>query len=106
MNKNLLVMKWSYKYDKESTWYDYDDGEKEYELSEGAAYPLPHISDKSIEIRSVSREGDVIKAEIYVDHQTYTVDNSGEPVVAYAYDDYTLAGDSVSQSLCMKLTVK
>ena len=106
MDKHLLIMKWDYKYDKEGTWFDHDEGEGEYDLSEGASYPLPHISDKSIEIRSVIRSENLIRAEIYVDHRTYTVDNSGEPVVAYADDDYTVAGDSVSQTLCMKLSVK
>ena len=101
-----LIMKWDYKYDKESTWFDEDHGENEYELIEGASYKLPHISDKSLEIRSVMAEGDVVKAEIYVDHATYTVCNSGEPTVAYAHDDYMVAGDSVSQTLRMELMIK
>ena len=29
MDKHLLVMKWDYKYDKESTWFDEDSGENE-----------------------------------------------------------------------------
>ena len=32
MDKHLLVMKWDYKYDKESTWFDEDHGENEYFL--------------------------------------------------------------------------
>ena len=106
MDKHLLVMKWDYKYDKESTWFDEDHGENEYELIEGASYKLPHISDKGIEIRSVTSEGDLVKAEIYVDHETYTIGNNGESVVAYAHDDYMVAGDSVSQTLRMELTIK
>ena len=74
--------------------------------SKGASYKLPHISDKSIEIRSVTAEGDLIKAEIYVDHETYTVCNNGESVVACAHDDYMVAGDSVSQMLRMELMIK
>ena len=105
MDKHLLVMKWDYKYDKESTWFDEDHGENEYELIEGASYKLPHISDESLEIRSVTAEGDLIKAKIYVDHNTYTVCENGEPVVGYAYDDYMVAGVSVSQTLCMKFTI-
>ncbi len=105
MDKHLLVMKWDYKYDKESTWFDEDSGENEYELIEGASYKLPHISDKSLEIRSVIAEGDVVKAEIYVDHETYTVCSGEESVVAFAHDDYMVAGDSVSQTLCMKFAV-
>ena len=107
MDKHLLFMKRDYKYDKESTWFDEDSGENQYELIEGASYKLPHISDKSLEIRSVTAEGDLIKAEIYVeDHETYTVCNNGESVIAYAYDDYMVAGDSVSQTLRMELTIK
>lgn len=105
-NQNYLIMKWDYTYDKESTWFDKDSGEKQYELKEGAAYPLPHISDKNLEILSVSTEGDIIKAEIYIDHRTYTVSSSDEPTVAYANDDYMVAGDSVSQTLCMKLKIE
>ena len=101
-----LIMKWDYKYDKESTWFDEDHGENEYELIEDASYKLPHISNKSLEIRSVAIEGALVKAEIYVDHETYTVCNSGECVVAFAYDDYMVAGDSVSQTLRMELTIK
>ena len=41
MDKHLLVMKWDYKYDKESTWFDEDSGENQYELIEGASYKLP-----------------------------------------------------------------
>ena len=106
MDKHLLVMQWDYKYDKESTWFDEDSGENQYELIEGASYKLPHISDKSLEIRSLVAEGDIIKAEIYVDHKTYTVCNNSESVVAFAHDDYTVAGDSVSQTLRMEFAIK
>ena len=106
MRDHYLVMKWDYKYDKESTWFDEDSGENEYDLIEGASYKLPHISNKSLEIRSLTAEGDLVKAEIYVDHEIHTVCNSGEPVVGYAHDDYMVAGDSVSQTLCMKFTIK
>ena len=106
MNKYYLIMKWDYKYDKESTWFDEDHGENQYDLVEGASYKLPHISDKSLEIRSLVADGDTVKAEIYVDHETYTVCNNGESVVAFAYDDYMVAGDSVSQTLRMELTIK
>ena len=106
MNDRYLAMKWDYKYDKESTWFDEDSGEEQYELKEGASYTLPHIKEESLEIRSVKTEGDLVQAEIYVDHNTYTVCKGGEPVVAYAYDDYMVAGDSVSQTLRMELTIK
>ena len=106
MKERYLIMKWDYKYDKESTWFDEDHGENQYELIEGASYKLPHISDKSLEIRSLVAEGDIIKAEIYVDHETYTVCNNSEPTVAFAHDDYMVAGDSVSQTLRMELAIK
>ena len=106
MDKPLLVMQWDYKYDKESTWFDEDSGENQYDLIEGASYKLPHISDKSLEIRSVTSEANLVKTEIYVDHETYTVCNNGESVVAYAHDDYMVAGDSVSQPLRMELTIR
>ena len=106
MKEHYLVMKWDYKYDKESTWFDEDSGEEQYELKEGASYTLPHINEKSLEIRSVTMEGDFIRAEIYVDHNTYIVCENGEPVVGYADYDYMVAGDSVSQTLCMKFTIR
>lgn len=52
--------------DKESTWFDEDSGENQYDLVEGASYKLPHISNKSLEICSLMADGDLIKAEIYV----------------------------------------
>ena len=106
MDKHLLVMQWDYKYDKESTWFDEDHGENQYELKEGASYTLPHIKEESLEIRSVTAEGDLVTAKIYVDHERYTVCNNGESVVAFAYDDYMVAGDSVSRTLRMELTIK
>ena len=106
MDTYLLFMKWDYKYDKESTWFDEDHGENQYELKEGASYTLPHIKEESLEIRSVTAEGDLVTAKIYVDHERYTVCNNGESVVAYAHDDYMVAGDSVSQTLRMELTIK
>ena len=106
MDKHLLVIKWDYKYDKESTWFDEDHGENEYDLTEGASYKLPHMSDKSLEICSVTAEGDLVGAEICVDHETYTVCSNGESVIAHAYDDYEVAGDSVSKTLRMELAIK
>ena len=106
MDKRLLIMTWEYDYNKESTWYDEDSGENRYDLIEGVVYALPHISKKSLEIRSVTEEGDAVKAEIYVDCATYTVCNSGEPTVCYAHDDYMVAGDSVSQTLYMELAIQ
>lgn len=106
MKERYLIVKWNYDYNKESTWYDEDSGEEQYELKEGAVYKLPHIREKRLEILSVTEDGDLVKAEIYVDYKTYTVSGDGEPVVGYAHHDYSVAGDSVSQTLCMEFTIK
>ena len=106
MDKHFLIMKWDYNYDKEGTWFDEDSGEEQYELKEGSVYTLPHIGKKSLEIRSVTAEGDIIKAEVYVDYRTYTVYSNGDCVVGHADYSYSAGGDSVSQSLCMKFSIK
>jgi len=98
-----LVMAWHYTYDKEGTWFDEDDGEERYEIAENAVFPFPHIRDKHLEIRSVNTDGDRVTVELYADHHTFTVQNDGEAVTAYVHDDYTVCGDSVSQTL--RLTV-
>ena len=106
MNARYLVMKWDYKYDKESTWFDEDSGEEAYQLRAGASYTLPHMNEKSLEIHSITAEDDLIKAEIYVDYETHTVYSGSEPVIGYAHDDYMVAGDSVSKTLCMNFTIQ
>jgi len=105
MEKRVLIMQWDYTYDKESTWFDEDHGQEEYELKEGAVYPLPHIREKSLEIRSVTAEDGVVRAEVYTDCKTYMVVSGEAPVTAYASYSYSAAGDSVSQSLCLKLSI-
>lgn len=106
MDKYCLKMKWDYTYDKEGTWFDNDSGHEIYDLSEGAAYPLPHISEKCVEIQSVSIDGDTVRAELYVDHHTVEVLNDGNTVTAYASDSYSVAGDSVDQSLTLIFTIE
>ncbi len=106
MDKRCLIMKWDYEYDKEGTWFDEDSGEERYELNVGAVYTLPHIDSKSLEVRSVTKSSDVIKAQLYVDHKIYSVYSDGEPVVAHAFDDYMVAGDSVSQSLKLIFSIQ
>ena len=106
MNKYYLIMKWDYEYDKESTWFEEDSGEKRYDLVEGAEYPLPHEERKKVEIRSVTTDGDCIKVEIYVDYATYTVCSGGGPVVAHASNSYSVAGDSVHESWVLEFTVE
>ncbi len=106
MEKHYLIMKWNYDYNKENTWFDEDSGLEQYELIKGAKYPLPHINRKHIEILSVDLKEDSLKAEIYVDYNTYILSNKGGSVVGYAHDDYSVAGDTVSQTLCMSFTIK
>ena len=106
MNDRYLVMKWDYKYDKESTWFDEDSSEEQYQLREGAEYPLPKEDKIKVEIRSVTQEGDTVKAEVYVDHHTVTVVSGQEPVVAHASNSYSVAGDSVHESWCLKFTIQ
>ena len=106
MNDRYLVMKWDYEYDKESTWLDEDSGEEQYQLREGAEYPLPKEDKIKVEIRSVTQEGDTVKAEVYVDHHTVTVVSGQEPVIAHATNSYSVAGDSVHESWCLKFTIQ
>lgn len=106
MEKRILVMEWHYTYDKEGYWFDEEDGVEEYALEEGASYPLPHIGKKCLEIRSVTVDGDTVKAELYADYRTYLVVSGGEPVAGSANYDYSVAGDCVSETLTMKFTIK
>lgn len=106
MDKYVLVMQWNYEYDKESTWYDEDSGEKRYELVEGAQYPLPHEDKIKVVIESVVNDGAIVKAEVYVDHHTVTVVSDGEPVVAHASNSYSVAGDSVHESWSLMFTIE
>ena len=51
-------------------------------------------------------ESDTVQADIYVDYHTVTVFNDGKPVVTHASHSYSAAGDSVSQSLTLTLTIE
>ena len=106
MDQYCLVMKWSYEYDKESTWYDEDSGEKRYDLVEGAQYPLPHEDKIKVVIESVVKEGDTVQAKVYVDHHRVTVVSGGEPVLTHASNSYSVAGDSVHESWGLKFTIE
>jgi len=99
-------MKWDYEYDKESTWFNEDSGEERYELSEGAAYPLPHEDSIKVVIESVVNDGDNVKAEVYVDHHTVNVVSGQEPAVTHASNSYSVCGDSVHESWYLKFTVE
>ena len=105
MVKYILVMRWDYEYDKESTWYNEDSGEQQYELIEGAQYPLPHEEKIKVEIRSITREGDTVTAEVYVDHHTVMVVSGGEPVVVHASNSYAVCGDSVHESWRLRFSL-
>jgi len=106
MDEYCLIMKWDYEYDKESTWYDEDSGEERYELAEGARYPLPHEDSIKVVIESVAKDGDTVKAEVYVDHHTVTVVSGGEPVVTHASNSYSVAGDSVHESWSLVFSIE
>ena len=106
MKEHYLVLKWSYTYDKEGTWFEEESGEISYELLEGASYTLPNMSGKRLEIRSVSSEGDSVNAELYADYNTYFVTNNGEHVIGHAHDSYTAAGDFVSKTLYMEFSIE
>ena len=101
-----LVMKWEYTYDKEGTWFDNDSGTETYDLVQGASYILPHLSKKSLEIVSVTKEADTIKATIYVDYSTVEVSSDSDGTEAHASYSYCVAGDCVFQSLKMLLTIE
>lgn len=100
-----LVINWRYKYDKEGRENE-DDGEDFYDLEEGATYSLPYISERKLEIRSVKVVGDTITAEVYAGYDTVIVSNKGEPVSAYASNEYSVFGDCVHESISMALTIK
>lgn len=106
MDNYVLVMKWDYEYDKESTWYDKDSGEERYELAENVRYPLPHEEKITVEIRSVTRDGDTVKAEVYVDHHTVTVVSGETPVTTHASNSYSVCGDSVHESWCLTFAIE
>ena len=105
INMYCLLIKWDYEYDKEGTWFDTDSGEERYELLDGADYPLPHIR-KKLTVREITQDGDTIRAELYADHQTATVCSGGDPVILHVSDSYSVCGDSVHQSLSLKITVE
>ncbi len=106
MKNYTLIMTWHYTYDKESTWFDEDSGEERYPITEGASYALPHIRNKNLEIHGVTFDGENVKAEVWADHHTVTVTSNGEAVTVHASDDYSVAGDSVHQSLSMTLLIE
>ena len=67
---------------------------------------MPHEDSIKVEIRSVTQEGDTVKAEVYVDHHTVTVVSGQEPVITHASNSYSVAGDSVHESWGLKFTIE
>jgi len=106
MDTFCLVMKWDYEYDKEGTWFDHENGVERYVLKEAVSHPLPHISNKSVDILSVSKCGETVCVELYVDHHSFTVSSAGEPVPAHASYSYSVCGDSVFQSLSLLFSLE
>ena len=106
MKQYRLIMKWDYEYDKEGTWFDTDSGKECYKLIEGAAYPLPHISKKSVEIRALQQEGDFVSATLWVDSHSVTVESTGEMIKTFALDSYSVCGDTVHQTLCLIFSIE
>ena len=106
MKHYQLLMKWHYDYDKEGTWFDTDDGENRYELEADTAHPFPHIGRKSLEIRAVEMDGDDVQVEVYADSHIVHVRSHAEPVVTFVHHDYSVCGDSVSESLRLTLSLE
>lgn len=106
MERYFLVMKWSYHYDKEGTWFDSDEGTYGYELRGDTHFVLPHIEKKAVEMRKVTQEGDVITAYLQLGLDTFTVKNDGVEVQKHVSDSYSAGGDSVHQSIAMTFTIE
>ena len=106
MERHCLVMKWSYDYDKEGTWFDSDEGVYGYELTADTHFPLPHIEKKVVEILEVSQEGDLITAYLRLGVDTFTVKSDGAEVQQHVSDSYAAGGDVVHQSIAMTFTIK
>lgn len=106
MERYYLVMRWSYDYDKEGTWFDSDEGIYGYELKADTHFPLPHIEKKVVEILEVSQEGDLITVTLKLDYDTFTVKNDGVEVQKHVDDSYSVAGDVVHQSVAMTFSIE
>ena len=106
VERYFLLMKWSYQYDKEGTWFDSDEGTYGYELKADTHFVLPHIEKKAVEILKVTQEGDVITVTLELEHDTFTVANDGVEVQKHVDDSYSVAGDSVHQSIAMTFTIE
>ena len=102
----ILVVEWEYDYDKESTWFDSDQGTERYWIEAGTSFPLPHMIKKRCEILSVIEEGAHLTVELKLDYQTVTVRNDGERVPCHVDEDYMAAGDSVSTHLALQFYIE
>ena len=106
MKSHYLIMKWSYHYDKEGTWFDDDEGVYGYELKADTHFTLPHMEKKAVEILEVTQEGEVITATLKAAYDVFTVKNDGVAVTKHESDSYSAAGDSVHQSIAMTFTIE
>lgn len=99
-----VKLMYRYKYDNEGRTAT-EEGEDLYELRAGAKYPLPYMHGSSLEIYSVSLDGETVTATLRAGGDTVTVSENGEPAYAYASGEYSVFGDSVHEGLSMSLTV-
>lgn len=106
MENHYLIMKWSYHYDKEGTWFDDDKGMCGYALQPMTHFTLPHMERKRVEILEVVQEGERITATLKAAYDTFTVKNDGVEVTKHESDSYSAAGDSVHQSIAMTFTIE
>lgn len=106
MDNHCLIMNWAYHYDKEGTWFDYDEGLVGYELQPMTHFTLPHMERKRVEILDVTQEGAVITVTLKSAYDTFTVKNDGVAVTKHESDSYSAAGDSVHQSIAMTFTIE
>lgn len=106
MKEFNLIMQWDYQYDKEGTWFDDDSGVVSYILQENTHFALPHSIKKRVEVRKVEITDDIVKAQIEVDYNTYTITSGAEPVVAHASESYCVAGDCVDLSWVLMFTIE
>lgn len=105
VNEYCLLIKWSYLYNKESTWFDEDSGEERFDLIENREFALPRISTKTLKINSVQVLEGNLQAEIYVDYQTFSLVYGAPPVAKTVSYDYCVCGDCVSQTLHISCSI-
>lgn len=104
MKKHCLLIKWDYKYDKESTWFDEDSGEDRYELVP-STHDLPKMMRKRFDILRVEETEGKITAELIIDGVPVTLSEGDEPYKKHVSYDYSVCGDCVSTDLYMNISI-